>query len=117
MQMQFLDNFDSDLFENALVKWDRESKRQSHSKVRDFCEKILHGEPFQDLRTLDSIVNFDLEKEERILQVILRKYNTNPSVFINVKLNMFITEVATQLFKVSQELYALRGGTGSDMLT
>ena len=46
------------------------------------------------MRTLDQIINMDLEKEERIMQVILRNYNLNPSVFINVKLNTFITEVA-----------------------
>ena len=37
----------------------------------------------------------ELEKEERILDVILRRYNHNPSVFINTKINVFITEVAT----------------------
>lgn len=43
----------------------------------------------------------ELEKEERIIDVILRNFNQNPAVFINTKLNMFITEVATQLFSVS----------------
>ena len=37
----------------------------------------------------------ELEKEERILEVILRNYNHNPAVFINIKINVFITEVAT----------------------
>ena len=50
----------------------------------------------------------ELEKEERIIDVILRNFNQNPAVFINTKLNMFITEVATQLFSVSQYLYAKR---------
>jgi len=50
----------------------------------------------------------ELEKEERIVEVILRNYNHNPAVFINSKLNMFITDVATQLFTVSQHLYAMR---------
>ena len=49
----------------------------------------------------------ELEKEERILEVILRNYNHNPAVFINTKINVFITEVATQLFSVSQHLYAM----------
>ena len=39
--------------------------------------------------------SMELEKEERIMDVILRNYNSNPAVFINTKLNMFITEVAT----------------------
>ena len=51
------------------------------------------------------------------MQVILRNYNKNPSVFINVKLNTFITEVANQLFEVSQELWALRNGPNADQLT
>ena len=50
----------------------------------------------------------ELEKEERIIEVILRNYNHNPAVFINTKLNIFITEVASQLFTVSQQLYTLR---------
>ena len=44
----------------------------------------------------------ELEKEERIMEVILRNYNQNPAVFVNTKRNMFITEVASQLFGVSQ---------------
>ena len=52
--------------------------------------------------------SMELEKEERIIEVILRNYNQNPAVFINTKLNIFITEVATQLFAVSQQIYTLR---------
>ena len=44
----------------------------------------------------------ELEKEERIMEVILRNYNQNPAVFINTKLNVYITEVANHLFSVSQ---------------
>ena len=51
--MQFLDNFDADYFENALVKWDRTLREQSQSRVRDFCERILNNEPILDLRSLD----------------------------------------------------------------
>jgi len=47
------------------------------------------------------MINTELEKEERILDVILRNFNNNPAVFINAKVNVFITEVATQLFSVS----------------
>ena len=50
----------------------------------------------------------ELEKEERISEVILRNYNHNPAVFINTKLNMFISDVASQLFSVSQQIFALR---------
>ena len=53
LQMQFLDNFDADYFENALVKWDRTLREQSQSRVRDFCERILNNEPILDLRSLD----------------------------------------------------------------
>ena len=53
LQMQFLDNFDADYFENALVKWDRTLREQSQSRVRDFCERILNNEPIVDLRSLD----------------------------------------------------------------
>lgn len=58
----------------------------------------------------------ELEKEERIMDVILRNYNHNPAVFINTKLNMFITEVATQLFAVSQQLYSLKQDDADGML-
>ena len=54
------------------------------------------------------VYSMELEKEERVSEVILRNYNHNPSVFINTKLNMFISEVATQLFSVSQHLYTMR---------
>jgi hypothetical protein len=58
----------------------------------------------------------ELEKEERIMEVILRNYNQNPAVFINTKLNVFISELANQLFSVSQQLYALRQDDTEGML-
>lgn len=51
--MQFLDNFDADYFENALIKWDKGLRDQNMHRVREFCEKILHNEPFMDLRSLE----------------------------------------------------------------
>ena len=51
------------------------------------------------------------------MEVILRNYNRNPAVFINTKLNGFISEVANQLFSVSQQLYALRQDDSEGMLT
>ena len=116
LQMQFLDNFDADYFENSLVKWDKSLREMSQHRVRDFCELILNNQPIGDLRILDQIVNMELEKEERIIEVILRNYNHNPAVFINTKLNIFITEVASQLFSVSQQIYTLRQDDTEGML-
>ena len=46
--------------------------------------------------------SFEMAFEERVMNVILRNYNQNPSVFINVKLNVFISDLATQMFAISQ---------------
>ena len=54
--MQFLDNFDAEYFENALIKWDKGLKEQSLNRVKDLCRQILANEPIVDLRTLDQIV-------------------------------------------------------------
>lgn len=44
--MRFLDNFDKDYFENALIKWDKGLRDQSMAKVHELCEKIIIDEPF-----------------------------------------------------------------------
>lgn len=92
--MNFLDDFDANSFENVFVKWDCYLRDESHQRVKALCEKILHSRPFDDLTSLDEIVNPDLDDELRISQVILRIYNRNPAVFINLKLNTFITAVS-----------------------
>ena len=51
--MQFLDNFDADYFENALVKWDKSLREMSQRRVKDFCERLQKDEPIQELRQLE----------------------------------------------------------------
>jgi hypothetical protein len=113
-QMNFLDDFDANSFENVFVKWDCYLREESHQRVKALCEKILHGKPFDDLTSLDEIVNPELDDELRISQVILRIYNRNPAVFINLKLNTFITAISQQIYEVAQELFRIRNERDSD---
>jgi len=112
--MNFLDDFDANSFENVFVKWDCYLREESHQRVKALCEKILHGKPFDDLTSLDEIVNPELDDELRISQVILRIYNRNPAVFINLKLNTFITAISQQIYEVAQELFRIRNERDSD---
>ena len=54
--MQFLDNFDADYFENALIKWDKNLREESQARVTELCEQILNGYPIPDLRSFEQIV-------------------------------------------------------------
>ena len=56
LQMQFLDNFDADYFENALIKWDKNLREESQARVTELCEQILNGYPIPDLRSFEQIV-------------------------------------------------------------
>jgi hypothetical protein len=114
-QMKFLDDFDADKFENVFVKWDCYLREESHKKVKDLCEKIMLGKPFDDLTALEEIVNVELEEELRISQVILRMYNRNPAVFINVKLNSFITDVAKEIQEVFMLFFRIRSREKKDI--
>lgn len=51
-------------------------------------------QPFGNLLMLEETKNPDYENELIVNSVILRMYNYNPSVFINVKLNAFITDLS-----------------------
>ena len=113
--MKFLDDFDADKFENVFVKWDCYLREESHKKVKDLCEKIMLGKPFEDLTSLEEIVNVELEEELLISQVILRMYNRNPAVFINVKLNSFITDVARELQEVFMLFLRIRSSEKKDI--
>ena len=44
LQLQLLDHFDADYFENALIKWDKSLREQSLARVRDLCYQILNGD-------------------------------------------------------------------------
>ena len=57
----------------------------------------------------------ELEEELRISQVILRMYNRNPAVFINVKLNSFITDVARELQEVFMLFLRIRSSEKKDI--
>jgi len=61
-------------------------------------------ESFGNLLMLEETKNPDYENELIVDSVILRMYNYNPSVFINVKLNAFITDVSQELYEVSKQL-------------
>ena len=50
----------------------------------------------------------ELENELLVNDIILRVYNKNPAVFINMKLNPFITDITKQIDLDRQTLYALR---------
>ena len=113
--MKFLDDFDANNFENVFVKWDCYLREESHQKVKALCEKILHGKAFEDLTSLEEIVNPELDEELRISQIILRMYNRNPAVFINVKLNSFITDVAKEIQEVSWQLFRIRNRETKDI--
>jgi hypothetical protein len=102
-----LRDFDSENFENVFVKWNSELKLQSHQAVQEICDKLINREEI-DFNTLEPVRITDLENETRIGSVILRQFNSNPSVFINTKLHMFITEIAAELYKVSQSLFQFR---------
>lgn len=54
-----------------------------------------------------SLFSPDLQDELRIESIILRMYNKNPAVFINIKLNTFITKVAEILYDVSKKLFQI----------
>lgn len=71
--------------------------------MKALCQEILvNKKPLQPLVYLQKIENPELKQEIRIEQsVILRIYNANPAVFINQKLNKFITDVAKELYAVS----------------
>ena len=56
LQMQFLDNFDADYFENALIKWNKNLREESQARVTELCEQILNGYPIPDLRSFEQIV-------------------------------------------------------------
>lgn len=46
---------------------------------------------------LPEIIDPELEKELLINDIILRVYNKNPAVFINIKLSPFITDITREI--------------------
>lgn len=107
--LKFVEDFDAPHFENVFVKWNSLLKEQSHQSIRLICQQIASGELGDlRLRELEPFRSNESDEDIRTGSIILRQFNANPSVFLNKKLNTFITDVSTELYKVSQEFFKLR---------
>jgi hypothetical protein len=100
---KFLKDFDKPSYENVFVKWNKELKRESHRRIREYCDRVFTK---QDCNlSLEEIQSNEMWKEKIIDKVILRIYNRNPAVFIGNSLTSFITDVSANIYKLSQKLY------------
>jgi len=105
---KFLEDFESDSFENVFVKWNQEMREKSNQNISDLCKKIKDSKASNEWQlTTQEISQPLLEDEEIISNVILRIYNNHPAVYIKTPLSKFIIDVASQLHDVSQKLFKL----------
>jgi hypothetical protein len=89
----------------VFVNWNQDLRDKSHKEVLDRCNQVFYNNQLDyELTSLPRFHIDELEKEIRIKRITLRMYNNNPNVFIDQKLNSFVTEVAKELFVVAKKL-------------